>query len=299
MAMKAKTLGRHFNEGVKNIRRNGWMTFASISAVTVTLLLVGIFVTLMMNLNELAKSVEKDVEISVHIALTATPEQKEELKENIGKIGVVDKITYSSKEQELNKVIESFGEESAAFDSLKEENPLNDVYVVKTKNPQDTPKAAKEIEKLDYVDKVNYGKGTVEKMFSVLEVARNIGIALIAGLVFTAIFLISNTIRITIVARRKEIEIMKLCGATNGFIRWPFFVEGFLLGVIGSIVPITVLAIGYDYIYELVAPKLATTFFTILPFSPFVYQLAGILVGLGAFIGIWGSTMSVRKFLKV
>ncbi|WP_066175516.1 permease-like cell division protein FtsX [Bacillus marinisedimentorum] len=297
--MKFNTIGRHFREGFKNIKRNGWMTFASVSAVTVTLLLVGIFLVIMLNLNHLASQVEKDVEIRVHVGLTASPEQQAKLEDRIKGISEVSNVTYSSKEQELTKVIESFGEEGAAFESLQKENPLNDVFIVKTTNPKDTPEVAKQIQDMEFASKVNYGQGTVEKLFSVVEVARNAGIILIAGLLFTAIFLISNTIKITIVARRKEIEIMKLCGATNGFIRWPFFVEGAVLGIMGAVLPIAAVAFGYEYLYDIITPRLETTFFSLLTFSPFVYEIAGILVLMGAFIGIWGSTMSVRKFLKV
>lgn len=299
MAMKASTAKRHIREGFKNIGRNGWMTFASVSAVTVTLLIVGIFLVIMMNLNEVAKNIEEDVEIRVHIDLTATDEDQRVLRAQIEKIPNIKEVTFSSKEEELQNLMESFGEEGATFESLKEENPLNDVFVVKTINPNDTIAVAKEIETFDNIAKVNYGQGTVEKLFKVISVSRNIGLGLIIGLIFTAMFLISNTIKITIVARSKEIEIMKLVGATNGFIRWPFFLEGLLLGVLGAVVPIIVLAFGYDYIYETVSPKLDSTFVQLLPFQPFIYQLSFILIASGAFIGVWGSLMSVRKFLKV
>jgi len=112
-------------------------------------------------------------------------------------------------------------------------------------------------------------------------------------------FLISNTIKITIFARRKEIEIMKLVGATNGFIRWPFFLEGLWLGVLGSIVPIGIILTSYYYLIDLVEPRIQGTFIQLLPFYPFAFQVIGILVAIGAFIGVWGSMMSVRKFLRV
>ncbi|WLR50547.1 permease-like cell division protein FtsX [Bacillus tianshenii] len=298
--MKIRTLFRHFREGMKNITRNGWMTFASVSAVTVTLVLVGTFLIIMMNLNEMANTIEKDVEIRVHIDLTASEQQQEALQQKIEQIPQVKDVQYVSKEQELNSIISSLGDEGKAFESLKEENPLNDVLVVQTNNPQlDTKKVAKKIDKYQFATKVNYGQETVERLFKVLTVARNIGIGLIIGLMFTAMFLISNTIKITIVARRREIEIMKLVGATNWFIRWPFFVEGLMLGILGSIIPITLLLTSYDYVYKLLNPKLQESFLHLLPFNPYAFQLAGILLGIGALIGVWGSLMSVRKFLRV
>lgn len=298
--MKIRTLGRHIKEGLKNITRNGWMTFASVSAVTVTLLLVGTFLIIMMNLNEMANTIEDDVEIRVHIDLTANQEQQAALQKKIEQIPQVKDIQFISKEEELNSIISSLGEEGKAFESLKQENPLNDVLVVQTNNPeQDTMKVADRIRNYNFAHKVNYGQETVERLFKVLTVARNIGIGLIIGLMFTAMFLISNTIKITIVARRREIEIMKLVGATNGFIRWPFFVEGLMLGLLGSVLPITLLLTSYDYIYKLLNPKLQESFLHLLPFNPYAYQLAAILLGIGALIGVWGSLMSIRKFLKV
>jgi cell division transport system permease protein len=299
MGMKPRTIARHIREGVKNIFRNGWMTFASVSAVTVTLLLVGSFLAIMMNLNEFANSIESDVEISVHIQLGATDAERTELETRIKRIPEVETIIFSSKDTQLQELIESMGEEGESFALFEQDNPLNDVFVVKTKVPTDVVKVATQIEGFTHAEKVLYGKGTVEKLFKGLGIARNIGIGIIVGLLFTAMFLISNTIKITIIARRKEIEIMKLVGATNGFIRWPFFIEGLLLGVIGAILPILMTVFSYNYIYEIASPKLEDTFFTLLPVTPFIFQLSGVLLSIGVFIGIWGSLLSVRKFLKV
>lgn len=299
MAMKARTIGRHVRESLKNLNRNGWMTFASISAVTVTLLLVGVFYIIMMNLNEVAVSVEEDVEIRVHIDVAANEQDRQLLQKKIEQISAVKSVKFSPKEKELNNLITSLGEEGEIYKLFEQDNPLNDVFVVKTKEPTDTIKAAKKMEKFNYVASVKYGQGKIEKMFEFIRVSRNVGIALIAGLLFTAMFLISNTIKITIVARKREIEIMRLVGATNAFIRWPFFLEGLWLGVLGSILPITLLSISYHYIYEFLEPRVQNSFINLLPSSPFMFQVAGLLLLMGAIIGVWGSLMSVRKFLKI
>ncbi|WP_010676846.1 permease-like cell division protein FtsX [Bacillus timonensis] len=297
--MKLNTLRRHFRESTKNLGRNGWMTFASVSAVTVTLLLVGVFLVIMMNLNSMATSLEKDVRISVHVELTSTKEQQDALKEKIVKIPQVADVTFSSKDQELEKMIDSFGEDGKVFALYQQSNPLYDVFVVETKKPQDIMTVAQQVEKMDNVHSVNYGKGKVERIFSTVGVSRNIGIGLIIGLLFTAMFLISNTIKITIFARRREIEIMKLVGATNWFIRWPFFLEGLFLGVLGSILPIGIILGFYNFLYDVIQPQLNGTFLELLPFNPFAFQVTALLLVIGAFIGIWGSLMSVRRFLKV
>jgi cell division transport system permease protein len=295
--MKARTFGRHLREGSKSLGRNGWMTFASASAVTVTLLLVGVFFMLMMNLNHIAKLIENDVEIRVHVDAAATADDRKAMKEKLDAINQVDTVTFSSKDKELKDLINSMGDEGQAFEPFEQQNPLNDVFVVKTKEPTDVAKVAKQIEKYPYAAKVQYGQDQVEKLFKVLKVARNIGVVLILGLLFTAMFLISNTIKITIVARREEIEIMRLVGATNSFIRWPFFIEGLFLGVLGSIVPIAVIIGVYSVLYNEIQPKF-DGFFELLPAFPFVLQVSLLLLVIGGLIGMWGSTLSIRKFLR-
>lgn len=299
MVMRFRTIKRHFREGFKNSWRNGWMTIASVGAVTTTLILVAIFLALMMNLNHIATNLEEDVEMKVLIDLTASEEQIDELGDEIAEISSVDSVKFSSKDDELASLIESMGEEGSAWQLYEQDNPLNDAFIVNAVDPQDTMDVALEIEELSQVEKVNYGQDVVENLFLFNQYARTIGLGLIIALVFTAIFLISNTIKITIMARKKEIEIMKLVGATNWFIRWPFFVEGLLLGILGSIVPIVVLFTGYYFLDQNAAAINQFSFIEILPFSPFVWQLSAIVMLIGAGIGVWGSVMSVRKFLKV
>ncbi|MEH7119396.1 permease-like cell division protein FtsX [Neobacillus vireti] len=297
--MKIRTVGRHARESIKSIKRNGWMTFASVGAVTVTLILVGVFFAIMMNLNRVAQTIEQDVEIRVHIDVAASPQDQQTLRKQIDSIPEVKSIEFSPKTKELDNLVKSLGEDGKAFKLFQQDNPLNDVFIVKTKKPTDTMKVAKLIEKDNFVAKVKYGQGKVEKLFKFISAARNVGIVLIIGLFFTAIFLISNTIKITIIARRREIKIMRLVGATNNFIRWPFFLEGLWLGIVGSILPIILISIAYYRAYDYIGPKLQGTFIKILPFDPFVYQMSGILILMGALIGVWGSVMSVRKFLRV
>jgi cell division transport system permease protein len=297
--MKPRTILRHIKEGVKNLYRNFWMTSASISAVAVMLLIVGVFLLLILNLNHFATSVEEDVEVRVFIELTSTDEQRDELRTEIERIPSAEKVIYLPKEQGLEQFIESLGEQGEIFEALREENPLYDVFVVRAATPQQTEKLASQIEPLSFVEEVGYGKDVVEQLFTFTGLARQIGLILIIGLMLTTMFLIANTIKLTIIARKREIKIMKLVGATNGFIRWPFFVEGLLLGVIGSLIPVAILGFSYDRLYENYSHRLEATFIGLLPTDPLIFQVAGILIAIGAFIGIWGSVMSVRKFLKV
>lgn len=297
--MKINTLKRHAKEGFKNLGRNGWMTFASISAVTIMLLVVGIFLLIILNMNHLASSIEDDVEIRVYIDLTANEEQQKELGQLLEQIPNVDTVKYLSREEGLEEFIESMDELGQVFEGLREENPFNDVYIVRAVTPQLTEQVAKAMEGLPYIDTINYGKDVVEKLFQATDFIRKFGLILVAGMMFTAMFLISNTIKMTIVARQREIQIMKLVGATNGFIRWPFFIEGVLLGLIGAIIPFLILFFGYSYIYESTGQRIGLMAIELLPVTPYMYQVGGILALIGIFVGIWGTMMSVRKFLKV
>jgi cell division transport system permease protein len=294
--MKARTFARHLRESFKSIGRNGWMTFASVSAVTVTLLLVGVFIVLMLNMNKVATDIEKDVEIRVLLEIGTKDEEIKSIEEKIDKISEVESVEYSSKEEELQNLVKDLGDDFRLFE---QDNPLYDVFIVKAKDPRDTGRIAAEIGKYENVNEALYGEAKIEKLFNILEMSRNVGLVLIIGLLFTAMFLISNTIKITIVARRREIEIMKLVGATNWFVRWPFVLEGLWLGVLGSIIPIALVTTGYYYAYEFIKPKLQNNFIQILDFTPFIYQVNGLILLMGCLIGAWGSFMSVRKFLKV
>lgn len=298
-AMKIRTLRRHFSEGIKNIFRNGWMSVASIGAVTMTLLLVGVFLALILNLNQIAKNIEDDVEIKVLIDRSADGVDIETLGAQIETIPTVQSIRFASNDEELKGLVDSMGEAGEAWLLFEQENPLNHVYVVHSENPADVESIAETVEAFNNVQEVNYGQDYVDRLFSFNKYARYVGLALIIGLVLTAIFLISNTIKLTIMARSTEIGIMKLVGATNNFIRWPFLIEGMYLGAFGAILPIVIIMFGYYYLDIYMSSRVTFSFMELLPFNPFAWQLGLIIIGIGIFIGMWGSVMSIRKFLKV
>ena len=294
--MKARTMGRHLRESLKSLGRNSWMTFASVSAVTVTLLLVGVFIVIMMNLNQLADNIENDVEIKVIMEPAADEEAVKVLEKQVRDTAGVSEVVHATKDEELEKMISSFGDELNLY---KQSNPLGDAFYVKASDPHKTAEIAQKIDTYDNTYQVVYGEGKIEKLFNVLNMSRNIGMVLILALLFTAMFLISNTIRLTIVARGREIEIMKLVGATNNFVRIPFVLEGIWLGVLGSIIPMVVISISYYELYSQWQPRLQNELFQLLNATPFILQVNGLLLFMGVFIGVWGSFMSVRKFLRV
>lgn len=297
--MKIRTILRHIREGFRNVGRNGWMSFASMSSVAITLFILGVFLLLAMNVNHIAAVVEEQVEMRVILKAETEEDQAQSVREKLKAMPQVESVTFVTKEEGLEKFKDSFGEKAYWFEGLDKENPLSDEFVVKTKDPRDTGVIAERVKSFPHVESVKYGEGTIEKLFSITTVIRNVGIAFIVALAFTAMFLIANTIKLTIVARRKEIEIMKLVGATNAFIRWPFFIEGLLMGGLGAIIPTLLLLVGYKYLIDFVKVDLNLYFIDLLPLDPLAWQVAGLLMGIGAFLGIWGSIVSIHRFLKI
>lgn len=295
--MKIRTLFWHIKEAFRSLKRNGWMTIASISAVAITLLLIGGLIATVFNINKFATDVEEDVTIRVSIDLAADEAAEDELYDQIAAIPQVEHIDFSSRDNELDNVIDVYGDMFDLFEG--DENPLYDVFIVEAIEPHMTAEVASQIEPLNYVKDVNYGGARADQLFKLTEKMRNYGLIFMAILIFTAVFLISNTIRITIFSRSTEVEIMKLVGAKNWFIRWPFLIEGAIIGLIGSLIPAGILGYSYVNVYRILSSYLSGSYFSLLPPDPFLYYLIAVIVGIGVVIGSLGSARSIRRFLDI
>lgn len=301
-----RTLLRHFREGAKNVFRNGWMSVASVTSIIVSLLILGVFILLVLNVNSFADEADSQVQIKAFLKSNVTQKVRDQLATDIGSMQEVSRVTLIPKAEGLKDFKKKLGAEGKDLLEGYDEktNPIPDTFKIEVIEPTTIPYVASKITALNdkYSDKpiykVNYGQGTTEKLFKITRAIRNIGFAFVAGLGIMAMFLISNTIRVTILARRREIGIMKLVGATNTFIRWPFFVEGALIGLIGSLITVAILFFGYNELAETVKSDV-TLAFRLVPMEEIQLRLGGLLIGLGLLIGVWGSTMSIRKFLKV
>lgn len=286
---------RHIGSALKNLKRNGWMTVASVSAVTITLTLVGVFLAIILNVSKIAVDIKDNVDVSVFVEIGTSDEDTQKLGKELSEIKGVDKVTFSSKETEYKKLTEKLGDTWKLFDG--DDNPLYDVYVVTPKDTDDIKTIQREVQNLANVDKADYGGKKSEKLFTM---AKNVKLwGTIAGvfLIVVAIFLISNTIRITIISRKREIQIMRLVGAKNGYIRWPFFLEGAFIGVLGSIIPLVLLSFGYSQVYFIFAKNMSS--YDLIRPTTLVLQLNVILILIGVVIGSVGSVFSMRRFLKV
>ncbi|HEY0827696.1 MAG TPA: permease-like cell division protein FtsX, partial [Bacilli bacterium] len=280
--MKFSTLVRHFREGAKNVVRNGWMTFASTSAIAISLFILGVFLFLTVNVDDLAKQVESQVQVRLYLE-NITPDEIAALQNEIGTLPEVSKVTFVSKEEGLANMKDILGEENRGVLEGQEgdNNPLPDSFTVEVDVPRNVQAVVDQIDVLNKskttppIYKMEYGKHTTEILFKVTRTIRNIGFVLVVGLAFTAMFLIANTIKLTILARRREIGIMKLVGATNSFIRWPFFVEGMILGLIGSTAAIGILLFGYYRLVLAVKFDMGIMMIKLLPLSDIAYTISG------------------------
>ena len=306
MVMSFNTFLRHLREGCRNVFRKGWMSIASITSIVVSLFVLGVFILLVFNVNQLADEVDSQVQIKVYMNLDVDQTMRDKISTEIGLMPEISKITFISKEQGLKDFSESLGEDGKAllegFD--KDHNPLPDTLAVEVIEATTVAHVADKISALNTshpetpIMKVKYGEGAVEKLFKITRAVRNIGFIFVAGLAIMSMFLISNTIRVTILARRREISIMKLVGATNYFIRWPFVIEGALIGGIGSLTTVGLLFLGYQQLVNAFSGDI-TLGLILLPLSDIWVFLSVLLIAIGLLIGVWGSTVSIRKFLKV
>ncbi|RKP47219.1 ABC transporter permease [Cohnella endophytica] len=305
--MRFSTVSRHIREGFKNVARNGWMTFASMSSIAVSLFILGIFMLLALNVNKLADQLDNQVQITVYMQVDTAKAKEDEIERSIKRIPEVKSVTFVSKDEGLTRFRDSMGEEGkAALDGYeKENNPLPDAFEVEVFDPQKVGFVAKQIEAINTTDpsksisKVKYGKETIDKLFSITNAVRNIGLFIVLGLAVMAMFLISTTIKMTIIARRREISIMKLVGATNNFIRWPFFIEGAIIGFGGSFLSTLVLLYGYSQLVQSTSATVGLYMIRFSTVSEVRTLVGGTIVILGTLLGVWGSTISVRKYLKV
>ncbi|MFR0959467.1 MAG: permease-like cell division protein FtsX, partial [Enterococcus sp.] len=257
-----RTFFRHLLESIKSLKRNGWMTVASVSAVTITLTLVGVFMAVIMNATKLAQDIEGNVDVSVFVDIGTKDEEMKKLEKELNDLDHVKKVEFSSKEQELKKIQNEMGDSWKLFEG--DNNPLYDVYVVSATDPSYTKQVAEKAADLKNVSRSDYGGASSDRIFQIAGAVRTWGLVAAALLLFVAMFLISNTIRITILSRQREIQIMRLVGAKNGYIRWPFFLEGGWIGLIGAILPILIITFGYAWFYQLINPSLLRSHYSLI-----------------------------------
>lgn len=295
--MRLRTMEHHINEAMNSIWRNGWLSFASIATVALSLLILGSTTLLVLNVDNMAGNLESGVQMTVFLRNNADSSQITNLNNELQNLPGVTSVQFVSKDQALAQIRQTMGEQGNLLSGLDQNNPLPDAFQIKAADPANIPALAGQVEQMAGVDQVRYGQGVVEKLLAVTHWLRLGGLALMVLIGLSAVFLIATTIRVSVHARRYEIGIMKFLGATNWFVRSPFLLEGVVLGFSGSVLAGVGVYLGYSYAVSVIQTAL-----------PFVQPLndpltlaavVGGLLVLGMFIGAAGSLLSLRRYLKV
>ena len=295
--MKLKTGEYFIQEVFHSLRRNNWMTFASIGTVAVSLFVLGVFLILVLNMNRLAGMLESQVQISVYLEDHLTDREKRQIGYDIESLQGIDSVTYVDRETAKERLKERLGDQKYLLDALSDDNPLPDAFEVTVTMPSVVESAAGAIDSMQGVEEAKYGQDVVEHLFDITRLMRIFGFVLMGLLGGATLFIISNTIRLTVFARRKEIAIMKYVGATDWFIRWPFLLEGIVLGCIGGLIA----AVALRSFYAAMAAKIYSTlaFFPLMPQYPFMNYVTLAILLAGIVIGAIGSVISLKRFLRV
>jgi cell division transport system permease protein len=286
-----------WGEAFRSLYRNRWMSIASVGVVVVTLLMLGTFMMISLNITHITDVVKSQVEIVVYVDENAAPDQQSQLQARLTAHSELSEVRFVSREEALQRLQGQLGDLLEGYE-VDEENPLRDSYEIRTVVPESVTEIAQELEGYPAVASVYYGQGVVENLFNVTRALQLVALGLMVLLAVTAVFLIAHTIKLTVYIRSREIMIMKYVGATNWFIRWPFVLEGLTLGLLGALLPLIILF----YLYQLSVDWVVANnllFLSLLPVSAIMFELAKYLVPLGTGLGILGSSFSMGRFLKV
>ena len=295
-----RMLIRSIRDAFKSVVRNFSLSLASISCITITLIIVAVALIASYNVEHFTTEIEKDLTIVVFADTDATSDEIEVIKSSLNRMDNVDDFEFVSKKE----VKEQMQKESEVLNTVLEgwdedESPLKDTFKVKVIDVLKINDTADEIKKLNNVSTVRYGEGMVDKMITAFSSVEKATYIVVIALVVVTVFLIINTIKLTISARKREISIMRLVGASNFSIKTPFIIEGMILGALGSIIPIVVNIVGYTKFYHHFDGYLYSQLIRLIRPEPFIYQTSLIILGLGILVGMIGSAGAVRRYLKV
>ncbi len=300
--MKYSIFGYLIGEGFRNFFKNKKSTAASLIIMCATMFIFGIFFLIGENVNYIIEQVQSDQAMQIFINPDATDEQERELEAKIREIQYVNTVDYVSQEQALNDMKSWLGDDSSLLDPYSgEENPFKASYVITLTDLTRSDEVEEQISSFENVASITVGNDTINKLVDIANGIRTATGVILVLLILISIFIIANTIKLTVHARRKEISIMKYVGATNGFIRWPFMVEGILIGIIAALITVVVLGFTYNFIAGGMTNggTMATLDLSLLTFSDMLSTLLTVYIIMGIGIGAIGSAISMRKYLEV
>lgn len=296
--MKPRDFKYFIKQGISGIMSNWLMSLASVSIVIASLAVLGIFIILGLNLTSVSANIEEQCKINVFVPHDATTAEFKAVGERLAELDNVKGVKYYTKEERYNDYKEDrYKDDADAIAAFESDNPLRDSCVLTLDDPENAQSVIEAAQKVEGVEEVKNSLDLINKIVSVTNMVRTVTIWIVVILLVIAIFIISNTIKIGLFSRRKEINIMKFVGATNWFIRWPFIVEGMILGFIGSLFSATIVLIAYEAFYpglvEFCGP------IGIVSLAEVYNYIVWWFMGIGVLIGMIGSYTSIRKYLHV
>ena len=301
MTMRFRLFKNVIKQGFQGMWRNRGMGVASVSSISAVLMILGVVLILILSINELVLETQgKFDEIEIFLQDEVTDEQLTLIEDTIrGEEGILS-VLYKSKDQALEEYKEQWAEQAYLLEGLESDNPLPNSYIIQLKDIDFAENVVKKIKYMDGVEKINYHKEIIDKLLLFANYIRIGGLVVMGALVAVSIFIISNTIKLTVAARKREIQIMKYVGATNGYIKGPFVIEGVLFGLIGALLSIVLVYYGYGYFFKSVGDNLYSMF-TIILIEPkaILLDLSIIFIAIGTGIGSIGSLISMKRFLNV
>lgn len=297
-----RIFGMTIRDAFKSVFRNFSLSLASISCITITLVIVTISLIASVNVNNFADLIKKDVTMVIFLDSDTTQEEENVIHEQLKLIENInqDSIQFQSKGQiktemaatddTLNEIMGSWSEE---------ENPLKDTFLVQVNDIKLIHQTAEEVKALENVSTVNYGEGMIERLISSFETVQMVSVWVVIALIVVTVFLIVNTIKLTIYSRKREISIMRVVGASNFTIKTPFVVEGMIFGALGAIIPIVIATYGYLAFYNHCNGQLFSPIIKLVSPEPFIYWISLAILIIGMIVGMIGSYQAVRKYLKI
>lgn len=296
-----RSIKRYFRDAGKSVVRNFSLSLASISCITITLIVVALSIVLSYNVEKMTEHVSSNISIVVFLNSEATDEDLKQIKGSIERLDNVDTIAFKSKQEYAKETKELDERFSLIVDSWTDETiPLLDSYEVKVKDINLIKETADKVKKIDKVFSVNFGEEYIESVITIFGVIEKVCIGGVIALVLVTAFLIANTIKLAIFSRKTEIEIMRLVGASNMSIKVPFLIEGSFIGFFGAIIPIIIMAYGYTSLYNYLGGQLFSSSLgkLVAPY-PFIIWSSLLLLLIGLLVGMFGSYRAVKKYLKI
>ena len=295
-----RNIRRYFRDARKSVFRNFSLSLASISCITITLLVVSFSIILSYNVENFAESIRKDVTVVIFLRGDTTETDKTRIEKKIRETRNVEELKFVSKTETAESLKDNDTFKGIIETWTDETNPLLDSFMLKVKDIDTIKETVNKIKKIDGVNNVNYGEEMIDQLITIFKVVEKVSIGIVIALIVVTAFLISNTIKLAIFSRKREIEIMRLVGASNISIKVPFVIEGLFIGVLGSIIPIILSVYGYISLYDFFSGKLFNSSLAkLVSPAPFMYYTSLILLLIGILVGMFGSYRAVKKYLKI